>query len=151
MVDAIVDIPLPGQVIACQQDKQKTCLAGGAPSHFLAGPENRLVPVAVRNVLEERPNGYNPIMLYGPSGTGKTHLAWGMAAAWKARNRRRAECVAAVDFARELADAIETQAVEEFRVKYRQAGLLVFEDIVPPGKSQVGKTQRSRRVSPHFG
>jgi len=45
------------------------------------------------------------------------------------RYRRRVECTSAVDFARELAEAIETQALEEFRAKYRQAGLLVFEDI----------------------
>ena len=34
-----------------------------------------------------------------------------------------------MDFARELAEAIETQAVEEFRAKYRTAALLVFEDL----------------------
>ncbi|HEY4759500.1 MAG TPA: DnaA/Hda family protein, partial [Thermoguttaceae bacterium] len=129
MVDAIVEIPLPGHMLAGQRDEKKASRASTTPSHFLAGPENRLVPVAVRNVLEEKPNGYNPIVLYGPSGTGKTHLALGIAVAWTSRNRRRVECVSAVDFARELADAIETQAVEEFRAKYRKVGLLVFEDI----------------------
>ena len=34
----------------------------------------------------------------------------------------------AVDFARELADAIETQAVVDLRARYRTANLLVFED-----------------------
>ena len=80
-------------------------------------------------MLEEQPNGYNPIVLYGPSGTGKSHLALGLAANWKARYRKRMECVSAVDFARELAEAVETQALEEFRTKYRRAGLMVFEDI----------------------
>ena len=77
--------------------------------HFFAGPENRLVEVAVRSVLRGPPNGYNPLVLYGPSGTGKSHIARGLAAVWKARNRRhRVVCTTAVDFARELADAIET-------------------------------------------
>ena len=129
MVEAIVDIPLPGQGFACQGAEGKVSRGSGALGNFLAGPENRLVEVVVRSVLDQQPNGYNPIVLYGPSGTGKSHLAQGMAAEWKARNRRHVECVAAVDFARELADAIETQAVEEFRTKYRQAGMLVFEDI----------------------
>ena len=35
----------------------------------------------------------------------------------------------AVDFARELADAIETQAVVDLRARYRTANLLVFEDV----------------------
>jgi len=129
MVEAIIDIPLPGLMFGSPGAKENVPRAGDAPSHFLAGPENRLVKVVVRSVLEERPNGYNPIVLYGPSGTGKSHLAMGVAAEWKARYRRRVECISAVDFARELAEAIETQALEEFRAKYRQAGLLVFEDI----------------------
>jgi chromosomal replication initiator protein len=129
MVEAIVDIPLSGKGLACPGADAKPARANGVLRHFLAGPENRLVEVVVRNVLEEKPNGYNPIVLYGPSGTGKSHLALGLAAEWKTKNRRRMECVTAVDFARELNDAIETQAVEEFRTKYRQVGLLVFEDI----------------------
>jgi chromosomal replication initiator protein len=98
------------------------------------------------------PNGYNPLVLYGSSGTGKSHLARGLAAAWKARASRPQEDIAnvpaegqvgnlshnsprqvvyttAVDFARELAEAIETQAVEEFRAKHRGATLLVVEDL----------------------
>jgi chromosomal replication initiator protein len=129
MVEAIIDIPLPGLMLGYPGAKENVPRAGDAPSHFLAGPENRLVKVVVRSMLEERPNGYNPIVLYGPSGTGKSHLALGVAAEWKARYRRRVECISAVDFARELAEAIETQALEEFRAKYRQTGLLVFEDI----------------------
>jgi chromosomal replication initiator protein len=129
MVEGVIDIPLPGLATGGKMALEKGPAADDTSSHFLAGPENRLVEVLVQSVLEEEPNGYNPIVLYGPSGTGKSHLALGVAAVWKARNRRRVECVAAVDFARELADAIEMQALEEFRSKYRQASLLVFEDI----------------------
>ena len=63
-----------------------------------------------------RPTATIPLVLFGPSGTGKSHLARGIAAAWKAPDRRhRVVSTTAVDFARELAEAIETQAVEEFR------------------------------------
>ena len=89
--------------------------------------------------------GYNPLVLYGPSGTGKSHLAHGLAAAWKARNRRdRVVCTTAVDFARELADAIESQAVEEFRAKYRTADLLVFEDLGLLATRKSGKLNAKR-------
>jgi chromosomal replication initiator protein len=129
MVHAIIDIPLQGQPLANLSDQDIPGQAAGALRHFLTGPENHLVKVVVRAVLEEDAGRFNPIVLYGASGTGKSHLALGLAAAWRAKYHRRVECVAAVDFARELADAIETQAVEEFRAKYREAGLLVFEDI----------------------
>ncbi|MEN6407128.1 MAG: DnaA/Hda family protein [Thermoguttaceae bacterium] len=124
MADGIVDIPLTGRSFASNgADNAAAC-------HFLAGPENRLVEVAVRAVVEQSDLGYNPLFLYGPTGTGKSHVAQGLAAACKARDpRMRVVCIAAVDFARQLADAIESQAVEEFRAKYREAGLLVFEDL----------------------
>ena len=153
-----------------------------ASTHFLAGPENRLVEVAVRAVVEGQPNGYNPLVLYGPSGTGKSHLALGLAAAWKDRNvagtrrvpdrlphtpcadyikphaeraeynkRPRVVCTTAVDFARELADAIETQAVEEFRAKHRGAAMLVVEDLGQLATRKSGKAERPGRIGPHAG
>jgi chromosomal replication initiator protein len=126
MVDGVVDIPLPGKPL------ESAAQEGGAVAarHFLAGPENHLVEVAVRAVVEGEADGFNPLVFYGPSGTGKSHLAHGLAAAWKARDRRlRVVCTTAVDFARELADAIETQAVDEFRAKHRGAAFLVVEDL----------------------
>jgi chromosomal replication initiator protein len=126
MVDGVIDIPLVGRSLDLAADE------GGAipPCHFLAGPENRLVEVAVRSVVEQEPNGYNPLVFYGPSGTGKSHLVQGLVAAWKARDRRqRVVLTTAVDFARELADAIESQGVDEFREKHRGADLLVVEDL----------------------
>ena len=134
MVDGVVDIPLPGRPFESEEND------GGAAAacHFLAGPENRLVEVAVRSLIEQPDTGYNPLVLYGPSGTGKSHLAQGLATVWKAQNRRdRVVSTTAVDFARELADAIESQAVEEFRAKHRTANLLVVEDL---GQLATGKS-----------
>jgi chromosomal replication initiator protein len=163
MVDGVIDIPLPGWPLE-SADQGGTTAAG----HFVAGPENRLVEVAVHSVLAEPPESpreqfdrrlespptilsYNPLVLYGPSGTGKSYLARGMAAAWKARTRQSPEdrtrrvrptlvvCTTAVDFARELAEAIETQAVEEFRAKHRGAALLVVEDLGMLATRKAGK------------
>lgn len=125
MVDGIADIHLVGHSLPAAEQGEAVALG-----NFLAGPENRLVEVAVRAAVEKPANCYNPLVLYGPSGTGKSHLAEGIAAAWRASHRRsRVIHVAAVDFARQLADAIETQAVDEFRGKYRGADLLIVEDL----------------------
>jgi chromosomal replication initiator protein len=98
---------------------------------FRVGPENALAIAAVDAVLDQPADKYNPLVFYGASGTGKTHLARGLEALWRARHgrRRRAECVAASEFARELADAIDAQATDEFRAKYRRAALLIVEDL----------------------
>ena len=136
MVEGVVDIPLPGRPLESAAEQSGAV----APRHFLAGPENHLVEIAVRSVVEEPTGGYNPLVFYGPSGTGKSHLAHGLAAAWKARDRRqRVVCTTAVDFARELADAIETQAVDEFRTKHRGAAFLVIEDLGMLATRKAGK------------
>jgi chromosomal replication initiator protein len=53
--------------------------------------------------------------------------------------RPKVVCTTAVDFARELADAIETQAVEEFRAKHRGAAMLVVEDLGQLATRKSGK------------
>jgi chromosomal replication initiator protein len=86
--------------------------------------------VAVEAILEARDHGPGPVLFVGPCGSGKTHLATGLVAAYRARFRRRpAVYVPAVDFSREMADAIDTQAMDDFRQRYRQASLLAIDDV----------------------
>ncbi|MGQ9573856.1 MAG: DnaA/Hda family protein [Thermoguttaceae bacterium] len=97
---------------------------------FWVGPENALVPVAVARLLKGQAGAYGPVVFFGPSGSGKSHLAFGLAAAYKARfPDQRVVQNTAVEFARELAEAIETQAVPDFQQRYRRASLLVLDDI----------------------
>jgi chromosomal replication initiator protein len=130
MADAVIEIPIPGQKNhAPSEDREQTAPVLPRRS-FLAGPENRLAAVVVRSMLQRSANGCNPVTLYGPSGSGKSHLALGLAAAWKEKHRReRVECTTAADFARELAEAVAAQGLDEFREKYRQAALVVIEDL----------------------
>ena len=130
MADGVVTIAMAGQPLAGKPASLGDPRCPLRFGEFVAGPENRLVEPAVQGVLNHRPTPYNPLVLYGPSGTGKSHLARGLATAWKDRfPASRIAYATAVDFARELGDAIETHAVEEFRDRYRGVELAVFEDI----------------------
>jgi chromosomal replication initiator protein len=64
------------------------------------------------------------VVLCGPSGTGKSHLALGVASA-----RSNSLCVHGADFARQLAAAVDSENVAEFQFRYRTADLLVLEDL----------------------
>ena len=102
----------------------------GAVGDFVVGPENRLVNVALGDLLGQAGSLYSPMVLYGPSGVGKTHLALAVVAHWKAQpDRSPVKYAVAIDFVRELAEAIETKTLDEFGVAYRRASLLVLEDL----------------------
>ena len=127
--DGVRSIPLFGRPLGSSDGSRRE--SGGAVlPEFIIGPENRLVAAAVQSVLENAAPNFSPLVLYGPSGCGKSHVATGLVAAWTAASRRRtALCVTAVDFARELHDAVETQTLEDVRERYRRTSLFVLEDV----------------------
>lgn len=126
VIDGVVDIPIMGSPPSAPAGDAATDSLRG----FVVGPENRLVEVAVGSVLDGGAARYSPIVFCGPSGVGKSHLALGLATAWKnSFPRRPVVFTAAIDFARQLADAVETKTVDDFVVRYRQASLLVMEDV----------------------
>jgi chromosomal replication initiator protein len=138
------------------------------PIEFLGGPENRLAAVAVQSLLDERPSRYNPLVFYGPSGTGKTHLAHGLAQRWngviqpldghadrKTTHDRKtggdsdrgsadeASVVyaTATEFSQSLNAAIDANTTAEFRRRMRGAALLVVEDLTQFASRRVAQQE----------
>lgn len=97
---------------------------------YVGGQENFLVQFAAECILETRP-GYNPIVLFGPTATGKSLLADGLASQWKQSNGTTDHLVAVsgAEFAREYGHAVQTDSLEELHTKYRSAHLLVIDDL----------------------
>lgn len=81
-------------------------------SGFVVSAETRLAVQAVRRMAAglragRVPQSANPLVLHGPPGTGKSHLAAGLVAALTTdRPSRTARVLAAADFATELPDEI---------------------------------------------
>ncbi len=101
---------------------------------FVAGPENAVAVEAVRGVLYGAAGEYSPLVFYGITGVGKTHLTTGLAELWRRRtsrpdNRNSVLSCSVDDFARRYAEAIETEAIDEWKRRLRQASLLVIDDI----------------------
>lgn len=108
----------------------------GANSDFIAGPENRLAFTAIDWHLHPGQPAYSPLVLHGPSGTGKSHLAQAVA-----QSHQNATYIHAADFARELAASIDQGTVNQWRTKYRSAQLLVLEDLTQLVDRQAAQTE----------
>ena len=97
---------------------------------FIVGNTNRLAYAAAKAVAEDAPEKYNPLFIYGDSGLGKTHLLYSIAIA--VRNTKpdsRIVYKKGDDFTNELITSIQTGRTSEFREYYRQADLLLVDDI----------------------
>jgi len=124
-VEEVTKIPLANGL-----DTQPQNHRGWELPYFLVGPENPLVEPAVRAILEGKPVHYFPVVFYGPTGVGKTHLAYGLAEAWKRTgNPGPVVLETAIDFHRQLADALESQALVEFLERRQRAKLWILEDL----------------------
>lgn len=127
-----------------------------APGEFLAGPENRLVPVACAAVLCPDPSSPALIVLYGPPGTGKSLLAHGLLDCWRKEREleppasgaaisalavagsplpttaewaTRAVVISGSDFARTFALSADAAETMRLRARFHNLELFILDDL----------------------
>ena len=86
--------------------------------------------VAVARKAVEHPGHYSPLMFYGPTGVGKTHILEGIRTV--ARRRRggpTAMYLTAEQFTTFFVDALRGSGLPSFRRKYRGVDILIIDDI----------------------
>ncbi len=104
---------------------------------FVSGDHNRLAYTACEMVLE-RPGQINPLLIHGPSGTGKSHLAIGLAHKLRMTHRmRRVLVLTGEQFTIEYTESARGGGFANFRSKYRGVEAIVIDDI----QFCLGKTQ----------
>jgi chromosomal replication initiator protein len=131
-LEYLSEIPLPGRTLAPQPAPSTNRSAEIAPLGFVAGTENQLVATAMNRLMRRAPNATTPklLALFGPTGTGKTHLAHGLVRHWNdERGAQSALYLTAVDFYRQLIDAVKRDAVSDYRRTLRAYELLAIDDL----------------------
>ena len=98
--------------------------------NFIKGPSNQFAYAAAQAVAANPSGAYNPLFIYGPSGLGKTHLL--NAIQIEIKKNHPDYNIVYVDcemFTNEIITAVKTATTEQFRQKYRQADVLLIDDI----------------------
>lgn len=90
---------------------------------------NEVALHAARAVVAEPGRRYNPLVLAGPTGTGKTHLLHGIGNALAAAPRAVVACLSAHDLVAELVEALEQGRVAAWQARYRRADALLLDDV----------------------
>ncbi len=127
MENGLLTIPLPGTVAGPSQSVNSAALR---LPEFVAGAENSLAAVALQPYLERSPASYSPLVLYGPHGSGKSHLALGLADWWR-KHFPLATVISltGAEFAQQYAQALALDRLDAWRAEIRSAQLLVLEDL----------------------
>jgi chromosomal replication initiator protein len=92
---------------------------------------NRLAIQAAAAVIDAPGGSYNPLFVFGPPGSGKTHLSHAVGNALHAREGGTwtVACISGESFVEELIAAIQEGTVERWRGRYRAIDALIVDDV----------------------
>ncbi len=97
---------------------------------FVTGQCNRLAHAAALAVSEDPGGAYNPLYVHGSVGLGKTHLLYAVCARVAHSAPGARICFLSCEtFVNHFIDAVSSGDLGQFRYRYRNADLLVIDDI----------------------
>ena len=97
---------------------------------FVVGPNNEIAHAASLAVAQSPAKTYNPLFIYGGVGLGKTHLMQATGQYVLAKKKTTKVIYLSSElFINEFIDAIQHSNLVKFRKRYRQADLLLIDDI----------------------
>jgi chromosomal replication initiator protein len=96
---------------------------------FAAGSSGRSALEAIRSAAALPGHRYNPLVITGRSGTGKTHLLHAFGHALKANGVNRVAVLDGRQFVDELVAALADGAIGRWRQRYRRVDALLIDDV----------------------
>lgn len=136
-----MESPAPATVARTSARSQAGGRDGGAPcAHgmnarytfdtFVVGSNNQFAHAASLAVAQMPSKTYNPLFVYGGVGLGKTHLMQAIGQHVNGNKKgSKVLYISSERFTNEFIDAIQNSTLVKFRKKYRQADVLLIDDI----------------------
>ncbi len=95
---------------------------------FIVSDANKVALNSARAVAENPGVLYNPLVIVGPTGVGKTHLLHAVGHALSTAPDALVACLSAQDFVDELVQALERDRLDAWRSRYRRATAFLLDD-----------------------
>src|SRR6185503_3198186 len=97
---------------------------------FIVGPFNELAHAAAQAVIRKPGIAYNPLLIYGPTGLGKTHLIQSIGNHFRmTAPDRKVQYMTSEKFSMDYVSSLQAGKVQSFKEKYRQYDLLIMDDV----------------------
>ncbi|AJA90250.1 chromosomal replication initiation protein [Borreliella chilensis] len=98
--------------------------------NFIIGPNNKLAYNASLSIAKNPGKKYNPCLIYGGVGLGKTHLLQSIGNKTEELHQNfKILYVTAENFLNEFVESIKTNETKKFKKKYRYLDMLLIDDI----------------------
>jgi chromosomal replication initiator protein len=98
--------------------------------NFVIGDNNGFAANAALAISKNPGTSYNPFLIYGGVGLGKTHLMQSIGnRVWAESPKMKVICITAEDFTNEFIQSIHDKSTQNFKNKYRYVDVLLIDDI----------------------
>lgn len=98
--------------------------------NFVIGENNSFAANAALAISKNPGTSYNPFLIYGGVGLGKTHLMQSIGnRVWQTDAKAKVICITAEEFTNEFIQSIHDKSTQAFKNKYRFVDVLLIDDI----------------------
>jgi len=98
-------------------------------ANYAVGGSNQMAFAAAQAVARKPGESYNPLFIYGGVGVGKTHLMQAIGRDVLEKGGGKVLCCTSEQFTNDLVEGIKNRTTEKVRSKYRQAKVLLVDDV----------------------
>lgn len=97
---------------------------------FVKGKSNQMAHAAALQVAGSPGSSYNPLLIYGATGLGKTHLMHAAGNRMIENNSKlRLLCLRSETFVNDMVQALQRNSIDEFKKRFRSIDALLMDDI----------------------